>query len=232
MIDSDIKDILSDFKRLRDIPHFISFEGIEGSGKTTQAKILTSALKKIGLPAILVKDPGTTKLGEKIRKILKSHIEISPTAELFLFLSARRQLVEEVIKPALRKGKIVISDRFSHSTLAYQGRGRMLFPETLPMLCYLSTGGVEPEIVIVIDVKPEVGISRLKERYRQDESKKDRFEREGEDFLRRVREYYLEISKTQENVFIVDGENEPAEVFKMVLLKIYNFSKEKYGLIK
>jgi dTMP kinase len=240
-----VKEYAEKIKNLSDIPHFIDFEGIEGSGKTTQVKILSRFLRKLGFRTEVVRDPGTTELGEKIRKILKSDIKISPVSELFLFLSARRQLVDEVIKPSLRHGKIVIADRFTASTLAYQGRGRGLIPETLPMLCYIATGGIEPEITFVLDLEPEIGLSRIRERNNTENSseegeakkrrkskiefKEDRFEKENIDFHIRVREFYIELSQTQDNVFLIDADRPPLEVFESVLLKLYEFSKEKYG---
>jgi dTMP kinase len=206
MYNEEISEIAEKIKKLKDIPHFIAFEGVEGSGKTTQAKNLGKFLKKIGYKVFVAKDPGTTKLGEKIRKILKSEANIDAISELFLFLAARRQLVEEIIKPEIRKGKIIISDRFTHSTLAYQGRGRLTIPETLPMLCFIATGGVEPELTIVLDINPEIGLARVKERYQNlTREKEDRFEKEDLEFHRRIREYYIELSSYDENVVLVDA---------------------------
>lgn len=243
VVESDvIKEYGEKIRKLPDIPRFISFEGVEGSGKTTQAKMLARFLRKLGFQAEIVKDPGTTELGEKIRKILKSDVKISPISELFLFLSARRQLVDEVIKPSMRRGKVIITDRFTHSTLAYQGRGRGLIPETLPMLCYIATGGVEPEITFVLDIDPEIGLARVKERYEikskrkddnseedDDERRKDRFESQDIDFHRRIREYYIELSESEENVFLIDADRPPDEVFQSVVLNLYRFAEEKYS---
>jgi len=231
MYNEEISELAEKIKKLKDIPHFIAFEGVEGSGKTTQAKNLGKFLKKIGYKVLIVKDPGTTKLGEEIRKILKSETKIDTIAELFLFLAARRQLVEEIIKPEIRKGKIIISDRFTHSTLAYQGRGRLTIPETLPMLCFIATGGVEPELTIVLDINPEIGLARVKERYQNQKTreKEDRFEKEDLEFHRRIREYYIELSSYDENVVLVDASQDEYEVFKNIIYKLYDLSKSKYG---
>lgn len=250
-----VKEYGEKIKQLPDIPRFIAFEGVEGSGKTTQARMLAKFLRKLGFQAEIVKDPGTTELGEKIRRILKSDVKISPISELFLFLSARRQLVDEVIRPSMRQGKVIITDRFTPSTLAYQGRGRGLIPETLPMLCYIATGGVEPEITFVLDIDPEIGLARVKKRYEakksrvkseeeegqdnnksgsdnddeEEEKKKDRFERQDIDFHRRIREYYIEFSESEENVFLIDADRPPDEVFQSVVLNLYRFAEEKYS---
>lgn len=220
----DFEEIAKKIKLLKDIPRFIVLEGIDGSGKTTHAKLLKKFLRTLGFSVVSVKDPGTTPLGEKIRRILKSNVKISPTSELFLFLASRRQLVEDVIRPALRQGKIVISDRFTHSTLAYQGRGKMLFPETLPMFCFIASGGTEPELTIVLDVDPEIGLRRVKDRYFSDGENKDRFELENLEFHKRLRDYYVEISKSEPNVVLVDASKDLLDTFKDIVVKIYEFS--------
>lgn len=221
-------------KSLKDIPRFIAFEGTEGSGKTTQAKLLGKFLKKAGFQTKVIRDPGFTPLGEKIRKILKSNVKIDPVSELFLFLAARRQLVTDVIKPSLRKGEIVITDRFTPSTLAYQGRGRGLMSETLPMLCYIATGGVEPEIIFILDIQPKLGFQRLKRRYDTQteenisKDKKDRFESEDIQFHRRIREFYLEFAQSSENAILIDASGDIFSVFEGIISKLYRFSKQKY----
>ncbi|MCS7213703.1 MAG: dTMP kinase [Candidatus Calescibacterium sp.] len=227
-MDFDLKEWISRIKSLKDIPRFIAFEGIEGSGKTTQAKLLGSFLKKCGFNVKVVRDPGFTPLGEKIRKILKSEVNIDSVSELFLFLAARRQLVVDVVRPALRKGIVVITDRFTNSTLAYQGRGRGLMPETLPMLCYIATGGVEPELTFVLDIDPEKGLQRAKKRSESEKSKEDRFEAQDIQFHRRIREFYAELAENSENVFIIDSSQDIYSVFADVVSKLYEFSKEKF----
>lgn len=229
----DYTEWIEKIRSLKDIPRFIALEGVEGCGKTTQAKLLSKFLKKCGFDVKVVRDPGFTSLGEKIRKILKSgDLKIDPVSELFLFLSARRQLVVDVIKPSLRSGTIVITDRFTPSTFAYQGKGRGLMPETLPMLCYIATGGVEPELIFVLDIEPEIGFNRLKERYKMVEEnskdKKDRFESEDIEFHRRVREFYIEFAQSSDNVILVNASDDVFSVFWDILHKLYKFSKEKF----
>lgn len=225
-MDFDVKEWILRIKSLKYIPGFIAFEGIEGAGKTTQAKMLGSFLRKCGLKVSTIRDPGTTPLGERIRKILKADVSIDPLAELFLFLAARRQLVVDVIRPLLKKGFIVITDRFTSSTLAYQIGGRKLMEETIPLLCHMVTGETEPEITFILDVEPEKGLGRAKRRSELGVEKDDRFESEDIDFHRRVREFYIEIAKSSHNVFLIDASKDVYSVFFDVLAKFYNFAKE------
>ena len=210
-------------KFLKPIPRFIVFEGVEGSGKTTQAKLLTSYLRKKGYLVVRVKDPGTTKIGEKIRRILKND-EPSEVTELLLFLAARRQLVDEVIRPALSYGRIVIADRFTHSTFAYQGAGRGLMNETLNILCWIASGGIEPDLVFILDLPPEEGLARKKG--------KDRFELEDISFHRRVREYYLELAKSDDEKFVLlDATQDPFEIHEQVVQRIESWAERRQGKI-
>ena len=140
----------------------ITLEGIEGSGKTTHARRLFSFLKESGIPCLLTREPGGTPMGEKIRDILLNPESgvIDPLAETFLFEASRREHVKEVINPALHEGKVVICVRFTDSTLAYQGYGRGV---PLSYLCYLNdiaTEGVMPDLTVLFDVEPEVGLAR------------------------------------------------------------------------
>lgn len=220
----EVEEWIKKIRSLKDLPRFIAFEGGEGAGKTTQAKLLASFLRKCGIRARTVRDPGTTPLGERVRKILKSDISIDPVSELFLFLAARRQLVVDVIRVFIRKGFVVIADRFTASTLAYQGGGRGLMPETLPLLCHIATGGVEPEVVFVLDIDPERGLMRKKKG--EPPEVWDRLEKENLDFHRRVRDFYIGLHRTSRNVFIVDASQDVYSVFQDVLTKLYDFSKE------
>lgn len=184
---------------------FITFEGIEGCGKSTQAQRLFNWLEKQGYDCVLSKEPGGTKICERIREILldKENNSLSETSEFFLYLADRAEHIRAVIRPALEKGKIVISDRFSDSTLAYQSAGRGIPGEIVKNINTIATGGLIPDITIVIDVPPEVGLARLK--------KKDRIEEEVEDFHKRIRAEYLNISREEpDRVKVVDG-TEPVE---------------------
>lgn len=166
----------------------ISFEGIDGSGKSTQSRKLYHWLKRKGYETIHLEEPGGSNLGENVRKILlHSKEEIDGFSELFLFLACRAQLVKEVILPSLRKGKILIIDRFSDSTLAYQGYGRGIDKSLIMRLNEIATKGITPDLTLLLDEKPKVALKRI-------ESKKDRFENEPFSFHQRVRKGYLKIA--------------------------------------
>lgn len=191
---------------------FIVFEGPDGSGKTTQAKLLSEYLTKRNKQVLIVEEPGGTLMGDEIRKILlhKEH-RIAPLAELFLYEASRSQLVREIIKPALEEGKIVIADRYSMSSLAYQGYGRGIDLKFIEESNRAATEGLEPNLFFVLDVSPEEGLRR------KSKSKRDRIESEALDFYRRVREGYMQLAERYENAIIIDGMSGPQEVFQEIL---------------
>jgi dTMP kinase len=181
---------------------FISFEGGEGSGKSSQAKILYRNLSKLSLSVLLTHEPGGTLQGERITKLLKSgeNIELSPLTELLLFNASRAQLIYTVIKPNLKQGKIVISDRFTDSTLAYQGFGRGLSLKLIQTLNDIATEGIKPDLTILLDVPVEEGLSR------KSKQKLDRFHQEEIPFHNRVRNGFLKLAKEEpDRWFVVDG---------------------------
>jgi len=177
---------------------FITFEGGEGCGKSTQARALWRRLRQQNIPVILTHEPGGTALGHKLRRVLKGKGKnpISSETELLLFAASRAQLVTEVIQPALREGKIVICDRFSYSTLVYQGYGRGLNLPTIEMVNSLATQNLQPDIVILLDLLPEQGLTRK-------QNLKDRFELEELSFHRRVREGYLRLAAADPDHWLV-----------------------------
>jgi len=183
----------------------ITLEGIEGSGKTTHARRLFSFLEESGIPCLLTREPGGTPVGEKIRDILLNPESgvIDPLAETFLFEASRREHVKEVINPALHEGKVVICVRFTDSTLAYQGYGRGV---PLSYLCYLNdiaTEGVMPDLTVLFDVEPEVGLARS---FSHTEEEELRFEKEflaSKEFLFAVRNGYLQLAKESPQRFVV-----------------------------
>ena len=140
---------------------FVSFEGGEGAGKTTQAERLYKRLQEVHVPSILVHEPGSTSLGWELREILKGRDSLSFNAEILLFAAARAQLVTEVIKPSLQDGFSVIADRYMDSTIAYQGYGRKIKLEAVRTLNSVATGGLEPDLTILLDLTPEEGLSRI-----------------------------------------------------------------------
>jgi len=182
----------------------ITFEGIDYSGKTTQAKKLFNYLKRKSHKAILLREPGGEKVSENIRQVLLSsgNTGMDPLTELLLYEAARAQLVSRVILPALRQGKLVICDRFYDSSLAYQGYGRGLDIKMIEYLNKISVSGFQPDLTILIDIPIDVFSSRM----RQNNKKKDRIEKEKIDFYKRVRDGYLKIARKEKKRFkVMDG---------------------------
>ncbi len=180
---------------------FITFEGIEGSGKSTLAEMLYERLKIYGFPVVLTREPGGTKVGEKIREvILNKNFDIDPYSELFLFLAARRENIKKIIIPSLKEGKIVICDRFDDSTFAYQGFGREIPLRFITRVNKLVTEEIKPNLTFLIDVPVNIGFSRIK--------REDRIEMEEEDFHKKVREGFLKIAKkAKKRIIVLNGEN-------------------------
>ena len=181
---------------------FITFEGIDGCGKTTQAELLESRLKQDRINIVLVREPGGTVISEQIRSIIldKNHNEMDPITETILLAASRAQLTEEIIIPNVESGNIVISDRYTDSTLAYQGFGRRLDITWLKNINKFATKDTDPDITILVDISVEAAISRM-------EGKSfDRMEIEGIEFLKRVRKGYLQLAQDYSDRFIVvDG---------------------------
>jgi dTMP kinase len=177
---------------------FITFEGGEGSGKSTQAKALYRRLSSMGISVLFTREPGGTPLGNNLRRWLKGEDEIDPTTELLLFAASRAHLVSAVIRPALEKGTIVICDRFAESTVAYQGYGRGLDFDLIEVLNKIATQGLKPDLIIFLDIPVDNGLAR--------KGLRDRFEREESAFHQRVRRGYLEMaSKDPERWLVIDG---------------------------
>jgi dTMP kinase len=171
---------------------FITFEGGEGSGKSTQARMLYRYLQKKNIPSLLTHEPGVTNLGKKITRLLKwsQDTDISPIAELLLFNTSRAQLVSEIIKPTLQSGISVICDRFADSTTAYQGYGRGLDLTIVKAVNEVGMSGLKPDITFLLDMPVEKGLSRKVK-------KEDRFEKEVAAFHQRVRDGYLALAKAE-----------------------------------
>lgn len=193
----------------------IAIEGLDGSGKTTQARLLTAHLRERGREVSLVEEPGTTAVGKAIRAILlEQGGEIEPLSELLLYEAARAQLVREVVRPALQGGKIVIADRFALSSLAYQGYGRGLPLELVARLNEVATGGLEPDLTILLDISPEEGLRRKAEATRR---ALDRLEGGGLEFLRRAREGYRKALPPSPRGHLLDAQASPEELHRQVV---------------
>jgi len=169
---------------------FITFEGGEGCGKSTQARILHRRLTQEGHQTVLIYEPGCTPAGERIRRLLKraSDFSITPLAELMLFNASRNQLVTDIIQPGLREGKIVICDRFTDSTIAYQHYGRGVDLRQVENVNMIAAQGCQPDITFLLDIPPEIGLSRKRP------GAQDRFEQENLDFHKKVRLGFLKLA--------------------------------------
>ena len=187
---------------------FVSLEGVDGSGKTTQARLLADAL---GPETLLIREPGGTEAAERVRELLADRsVELDPMAELLLFCAARADLVARVIRPALEAGRDVVSDRFSDSTVAYQGTARELGAGRVITLTDTATDGLWPDLTLVLRVDPEAGLARAEG--------DDRFESEGLEFQRRVAQAYEEIAiVASDRVVVIDGEGTVEEVHERVM---------------
>ena len=177
---------------------FITLEGPEGAGKTTQVKLLSKDLSKLGIPHLITRDPGGTALGKQIRRILLNPANpVTPMAELLLYQADRAQHVDELIRPALEAGKLVICDRYIDSTVAYQGYGRQIDLDLIEKLNNMSTGGLKPELTILFDIDSSDGLGRLHP------GGHDRMEREAIDFHTRVRQGYHKLVEQEPDRFKV-----------------------------
>jgi dTMP kinase len=190
---------------------FITFEGIEGCGKTTQIGHLTSFLKRVHRPFLLTREPGGTEVGEQIRKILLSseNVGIEPMAELFLYAAARVQHLRQVIFPALREEKIVLCDRFLDATIAYQGYGRGLDLDWIAAIHRHAMEEVKPDLTFLLDLPVEEGLKRAQKRIEGQTIKEDRFEKENLAFHQRVRGGYLLLARQDpQRIIMLDGMKE------------------------
>jgi dTMP kinase len=201
---------------------FITLEGVEGSGKTTQAAILADELRRRGRRVTLTHEPGGTRAGEAIRAIfLDPAVSLGVASELLLVLADRAQHVREKLRPALEAGEIVISDRYSDSTIAYQGHGRGFDLKLVDELNRLASDGIRPALTIVLDCPVEIGLVRTRARARGDVRGYDRFEGEQVDFHRRVREGFMTIARAEpDRVTVIDSTRELAAVSTEILIAV------------
>lgn len=199
---------------------FITFEGGEGCGKSTQVKRLAEHLASKGIEVVLTREPGGTRLAELIRGLLKDEREDPPCdrSELLLFLAARAQLVRNVIEPALASGKWVLSDRFSDSTFAYQGYGRGLPLDVLRLANDFACDGLKPDLTLLLDVRSEVAAARMRRREAATNTSADRIEQAGDGFHSRLRAGFLEMAKAEpERIRVIDANGSPDDVWARIL---------------
>ena len=198
---------------------FVTFEGIDGSGKSTQIEMLSEDLRKEGIPYILIREPGATAIGEKIRTILldKANSKMHARTELLLYEAARAQIVEEKIKPELEKGTVVICDRFYDSTVAYQGYARGLELSAIDSLNRWSTDELAPDITFLFDLSEEEAYRRRNGR----EGAEDRLEAEGLAFMKKVRDGYLELAKKEKRIQCISALDAPKEIYRKVRLAVW-----------
>ncbi|HSG08708.1 MAG TPA: dTMP kinase [Longimicrobiales bacterium] len=206
---------------------FVVLEGGEGAGKSTQAALLSAWMTQKGIAHRVVREPGGTAVGEAIRSVVlgRTDLEMPPETELFLMLAARAAFVREVVRPALEAGEVVLADRFSLSTLAYQGYGRGLDLKAVRRAVELATGGLEPDVYVVLDVPVREGAARQ----RQGGKNPDRIEGEGEDFLDRVRAGYLELSESEPRVRVIHGGGSPETVHGLIRRLLQSELPEPFG---
>jgi dTMP kinase len=204
---------------------FLAFEGVEGSGKSTQARLLATELEAKGFQVVLAREPGSTPLGERVRGVvLDPGLQVPARSELFLMLAARAAFVEQVVGPALEAGKIVIADRFELSTLAYQGAGRGLPPDEVARSNRLATGGVAPRATLLLELSPEEGAHRQA----MAAKRPDRMEREAVEFHERVARGYLELADRVEGVIRIEARGSVEEVQARVWAALHHRFPETF----
>jgi len=209
---------------------FVTFEGIDGSGKSTQIELLAAHLRQRGRDVLVTREPGDGSLGRQLRPLLLDlkNTGLSDRAELFLYLADRAQHVHEVVAPALTAGRIVLCDRFADSTVAYQGHGRGLDPAMLQGLNALAVAGVMPELTLVLDLAPETGLARARARNLGvgADTTEGRFEALALDFHNRVRSGFLELAAAEPGrIRVIDADRPAQEIFSDVLRAV----EEKMG---
>lgn len=203
---------------------YFVFEGVDGSGKSTQIAKVEAALQAKGYDVLSLREPGSTYLSEQIRKVLldpENHMD--PRAEVLLFSAARAQLISEVVKPALEAGKVVISDRSFWSTLAYQGYARKMNLEELYEISQFAVGHLEPEHVFLLDIDPQLAATR-----RETRSGEDRIESEGLEFQQKVRKGFLNLAHDNPNCFhVIDANKKTEEITCLIIEKMFESLRER-----
>ena len=199
---------------------FITFEGIDGSGKTTQIRMLARHLRRKGFAVVVTREPGGTPIADRIRQVLlsRSSTGMEPTAEVLLYFASRAENVEKIIRPALEQGKIVISDRFTDASVAYQGHGRQLGTGIVRRLHRFVCGDLQPDVTLVLEIDPEASIKRARRRNTTNRRDESRLEHETRDFYQRVIRGYRRLARTEpRRVKLIDGDASPKSVHESIV---------------
>jgi dTMP kinase len=196
---------------------FITLEGPEGSGKTRQISILADTLRRIGYPVLMTREPGGTPIGDQIRSVLfdMKNTDMRPRTEILLFQASRAQIVEQLIRPHLTSGEIVLCDRFADSTLAYQGYGHQVNLDELKTIVQFATGGLKPDLTLLLDVDIEVGLKR-----KLDASEWNRLDAYDLDFHRRVRQGYVEMAQAEPERWVVIDAGQPPDSVQAAMVEV------------
>lgn len=198
---------------------FITFEGIEGCGKSTQIRLLEGHLQKRGLPVLRTREPGGTPVGEKIRQVLlnRDFKEMGPVTELLLYAAARAQHIDQVIRPALQAGKTVLCDRYADATEAYQGYARGLDKTLLKMLHKIAAGNLKPDLTFLLDCPVELGLARVRER--------NRFEEEAAAFHEKVRQGYLHVARGEpKRIKVIDAGGSVETIHRKIIAYVEKYT--------
>jgi len=211
---------------------FISFEGIDGSGKTTQLRRLENDLQARGLDVLATREPGGTPLGIRLRAaLLDAHEQVDPLAELLLYAADRAQHVRALVRPALAAGRIVLTDRYADATVAYQGAGRGFSPQLIAEVIQLATGGLMPDITLVFDLPVQTGTSRTRRRAHQTQEA-DRLDAEDAAFHELVRQAYLQLAAAEpQRVQVIDAGGSIDETYARMMEIVLPFLRER-GIIE
>lgn len=200
---------------------FVTFEGPEGSGKTTQIQLLHDSLTMQGLSVVRTREPGGTSIGEQIRPLLHDFYSatIAPVTEALLYSADRAQHVIEVVRPALARGQVVISDRYAESTLAYQGYGHGLELDGLCALTALATGGLSPDLIVYLDLEVTIGLARKRRDQHEGQGEWNRMDQQDLAFHQRVREGYLAMAQSDKSRWLVIDATQPVEAIQRAVLR-------------
>jgi dTMP kinase len=184
---------------------FITFEGVEGSGKTTQIQMLSNHLEERGIDHLLTREPGGTPIGDQVRRLVLDprNADMTPICELLLYAAARAQHIEQVIRPALLSGRLVLCDRFKDATMAYQGSGRGIRLDLIDALHGLENLAIQPDLTILFDIEEDIALQRARARDHTRSNDETRFEQESLAFHRRVRSGYLDMARQEPGRFVV-----------------------------